>query len=209
MENLSFLDRISQFVQDWETASVFAPEEAQDPDIIIVAVDEATLSRFTYRSPVDRAFLSTLLQSLSAHQPAAIGMDFVLDQPTEPAKDDALKRVMAGMKVPLRVSYIASTDTETPDQIAFENGMVPLAQRALADLPTDQFDTARDVFPGAKIPDGPYVPGLARALAASVGVTTPAVEVPIIWRGRPPATDTDTDPKPFRQVSATVARADA
>jgi class 3 adenylate cyclase len=205
IESLSFLNRVNQLVQDWEIASVFAAQEPQDPQIIIVAIDEATLSRFTYRSPVDRAFLANLLQSLSAHRPAAIGMDFVLDQPTEPAKDDALKRVMAGIQVPLRVSYIASTDTETPDQIAFENAMVPPGQRALADLPTDQFDTARAVFPGATIAGGRYVPGFARALAAAAGVTTPAVQVPIIWRGRPPATETDPDPKPFRQISATVA----
>jgi class 3 adenylate cyclase/CHASE2 domain-containing sensor protein len=205
IENLSLLNRSDQFVRDWEIASVFAPREAQDPQIIIVAVDEPTLSRFAYRSPVDRAFLSNLLQSLSAHQPAAIGMDFVLDQPTEPAKDDALKRTMATIKVPLVVSYIASPETESPEQIAFENAMVPSGQRGLANLPTDQFDTAREVFPGAKLADGRFAPGLARALAAAVGVTTPAVQVPIIWRGRPPATDTDPDPKPFRQVSATVA----
>jgi class 3 adenylate cyclase/CHASE2 domain-containing sensor protein len=205
IENLSFLYRVNQFVQDWEIASVFAPKEEQDPDIIVVAVDEATLSRFAYRSPADRAFLSNLLQSLAAHKPAAIGMDFVLDQPTEPAKDDALKRTIATIKVPLVVSYIASTDTETPEQLAFENRMVQLAVRGLANLPTDQFDTARYVFAGATLPDGHYVPGLARALAARTGVATPAVQVPIIWRGRPPATETDPDPKPFRQVSATVA----
>lgn len=205
IENLSFLYRVNQFVQDWEIASVFAPKEEQDPDIIIVAVDEATLSRFAYRSPADRAFLSNLLQSLAAHRPTAIGMDFVLDQPTEPAKDAALKRTIATIKVPLVVSYIASAETETPEQLAFENQMVPLAERGLANLPTDQFDTAREVFPGAKLPDGNYVPGLARALAARAGVATPAEQVPIIWRGRPAPTETDPDPKPFRQVSATVA----
>src|SRR6202000_570669 len=71
VNNFSVLSRLDQFVQDWEVASVFAPREAQDPDIVIVAIDEATLSNFAYRSPVDRQFLSTLLTQLAAHQPKA------------------------------------------------------------------------------------------------------------------------------------------
>ncbi len=46
VNNFSVLNRLDQFVQDWEVASVFAPREAQDPDIVIVAIDEATLSNF-------------------------------------------------------------------------------------------------------------------------------------------------------------------
>jgi adenylate cyclase len=204
VNGLSLLNRINQFVQDWEVASVFAPEEAQDSRIVIVAVDEPTLRQFAYRSPVDRQFVSDLLKKLSLHKPAAIGMDLLLDQPTEPAKDDALRQTIRQLDVPLVVSYIASPGTVSPDQKAFEDAMVPRAMRGLADLPTDQFDTAREVFPGARI-DGAYVPGLARALAAAVGVPTPAVPAPIVWRGRPPATNTDPNPRPFRQISALVA----
>ena len=94
VDNFSVLSRVDQFVQDWETASVFAPHEAQDSDIIIVAVDEATLTRFAYRSPVDRQFLSTLIQQLAAHHPAVIESDFLLDQPTEQAKDVALAHTL-------------------------------------------------------------------------------------------------------------------
>jgi adenylate cyclase len=206
VDHLSLLTRINQFVQDWEVASVFAPKQAQDPAIIIVAIDEPTLQQFTYRSPVDRKFVSDLLQQLQSHSPAAIGLDLLLDQPTEAAKDAALRSTLAGMKVPLIVSYIQSAQTLTADQQSFEDAMVPMRQRGLADLPTDQFDTARSVFPGARLADGKYLLGFARALAAAVGVQTPAVEVPIIWRGQPPPTSTDHDPKPFRQISALVAR---
>ncbi len=66
--------------------------------------------------------------------------------------------------------------------------MVPLHLRALANLPTDQFDTARDVFPGHTV-KGQYVMGLARSLAAKAGIRTSAEEVPIIWHGRPEPTD--------------------
>ncbi|MBW8708262.1 MAG: adenylate/guanylate cyclase domain-containing protein [Alphaproteobacteria bacterium] len=204
VDNFSVLSRLDQLVQDWEVASVFAPREAQDSKIIIVAVDEATLSRFPYRSPIDREFLGTLIQQLAAHHPAAIASDFLLDQPTEQAKDLALAKTVRSTQVPLVISYISSHDIVTPEQKAFEDAMVPLKLRALANLPTDQFDTARFVFDGGKV-DGHYIPGVARALAARVGIQTPAEMVPIIWHGRPEPTDTDSDPKPFKQVSATVA----
>jgi adenylate cyclase len=204
VDNFSVLTRLDQFVQDWEVASVFARHEAQDSRIVIVAVDEATLANFHYRSPVDREFLSILIQQLAAHHPAAIASDFLLDQPTEPAKDLAIAKTLRDTKVPLVISYISSHEIVTPEQKAFEDAMVPLGLRALANLPTDQFDTARYVFAGGKV-DGHYIPGVARALAARVGVQTPAEQVPIIWHGRPNATDTDADPKPFKQISATVA----
>jgi adenylate cyclase len=203
VDNFSVLTRLDQFVQDWEIASVFAPREEQDPKIVIVAVDEPTLAQFPYRSPVDRAFLSTLIRQIAAHHPAAIESDFLLDQPTEEAKDKALAATLRETKVPLVISYIASHDIVTPEQKAFEDAMVPPRLRALANLPTDQFDTARDVFPGAKV-GGHYIPGVARAVAAKVGVQTPEKSVPIVWRGRPAPTELDPRPKPFVQYSAAM-----
>lgn len=204
-DRLSVVHRVNQFVQDWKIASVFAPYEEQDPDIVIVAIDEDTLRGFAYRSPVDRMFVSDLLLRMAAHRPKAIGLDLLLDQPTEQDKDEALRETLRRIQVPVLVSYIVSDTVVTPEQKAFEDLMIPPHQRALADLPTDQFDTARYLFPGQPMPDGRYVPGFARALAAAAGVQTPAVQAPIIWRGRPPPTPTDLNPKPFRQVSATVA----
>lgn len=204
-EKVAFISRVNQLVQDLEIASFFAPREEQDPEIVIIAIDEPTLRGFTYRSPVDRQFVSDLLQRLAAHQPKAIGLDLLLDQPTEPEKDTALRETLRAIKVPVIVSYIVHEPTVTAEQKAYEDAMVPLHQRALADLPRDQFDTARTVFPGERMEDGTYIMGFARALAATAGAKSPAVEVPIIWRGRPPPTPTDVNPKPFKQISATVA----
>jgi adenylate cyclase len=204
INSLSFLNRVDQYMQDWEVASVFAPQAPQDPEIVIIAIDEATLSQFAYRSPVDRLFVSDLLARVAAHRPRAIGLDLLLDQPTEPAKDKALAATLRTIKAPLAVSYIADPAVVTPDQKAFEDAMVPPAQRAMANLPTDQFDTARGVFAGASVA-GHYIPGFARKIAANAGVPSPDHAVPIVWRGRPAATQTDPDPKPFRQVSAQVA----
>ena len=202
--NLSFLIRVNQFMQDWEVASVFAPHEPQDPDIVIVAIDEATLQGLKYRSPVDRRFVSDLLDRLAAHQPKVIGLDLLLDQPTEPDKDKVLVQTMRQMKVPLVVSYVADPHTVLPEQKAFEDAAVPLSQRGMADLPRDQFDTARGVFAGAAI-DGHYIPGFARAIAGKAGVAALGTTVPIIWRGQPEPTQTDANPRPFLQISAATA----
>ena len=70
------------------------------------------------------------------------------DQPTEPEKDAVLRQTLAGLNVPLIASYVALNGTESPDQLAFENGMLPARSRGLADLPRDEFDTARWIFPG-------------------------------------------------------------
>jgi class 3 adenylate cyclase/CHASE2 domain-containing sensor protein len=202
--NVSVLSRVDQFVQDWEVAGIFARPEAQDPDIVIVAVDEDTLSQFPYRSPVDRAFLSNLIQKIASHHPAAIESDFLFDQPTEQDKDLALAKTLRTTQVPLVISYVADKNVVTPEQLAFEDAIVPLNLRAMANEPTDQFDTARYVYPGEMV-KGHYIPGVARAVAAKVGVKTPAEEVPIIWKGRPKPTDTDPHPKFFKQYPANTA----
>ena len=205
IDNISLLTHLDQLIQDWEIASAFAPFESQDPDIVIVAIDENTLRGFAYRSPVDRKFVADLLQKLAAYGPRAIGLDLLIDQQTELDKDEALHEALRSISIPLIVSYIDSDSTVSPEQKTFEDAMVPVQQRGLATVATDQFDTVRWVFPGAKRPDGHYIPSFSRALAAAVGVRSPAVQLPIIWRGRPRPSDTNPDPKPFAEFSALTA----
>ncbi|MFO1246626.1 MAG: adenylate/guanylate cyclase domain-containing protein [Alphaproteobacteria bacterium] len=204
VDNFSVLSRVNQFVQDWEIAGTFSRQEAKDPDIVVVAVDEATLTQFPYRSPLDRAFLSKLIQSIAAKGPAAIGVDYLLDQPTEQDKDVALAKTLRETKVPLLVSYVADKNAVTPEQKAFQDTMVPLNLRAMADQPTDQFGTAREVYPGAVV-DGHYIPGLARAMAEKLGVKTPAQQVPIIWHGIAEMNPDTHKPEFFKQYSAATA----
>ena len=153
---------------------------------------------------MDRAFLSNLIQKIAAHHPAAIESDFLLDQPTEPAKDQALAKTLRDTKVPLVISYVADPSAVTPEQKAFEDAMVPPDLRAMANEPTDQFDTARYVYPG-EVVNGHYIPGVARAVAAKLGIKTPAVQVPIIWHGVSEIDPDTHEPKFFKQYSAATA----
>ena len=54
VDHISFLTSADRFVQDYEIATR-SPFEPQDPNILIVGVDEAAMQHFPYRSPLDRA----------------------------------------------------------------------------------------------------------------------------------------------------------
>lgn len=188
VNNLTFLTNANQFIADGEIAA-FTPKEPQDPDIVIVAVTEDTLAQFPYRAPIDRQFLADLLTALADKSPRAIGIDILFDQPTEPAKDKALRHVLAQLKVPVLIAYTESDTVVSPEQKAFLANFVPKEKRALVTLAEDQFDVVRWVFPGQTTQDGHYVMGLSRGLAEAAGAKTSSLQVPIVWHGRPDGAD--------------------
>jgi adenylate cyclase len=200
VHRLAFLLYAEQFVADLRI--VLLPVEPQHPEIVIVTLTEDTLAKFPYREPVDRGFLADLLHLLESRAPRAIAMDILFDQPTEPEKDERLRQAIAGATVPLSISYVDDPAIVNDDQKAFLDSFVPPSDRAFANFSEDPFDTARWIFPGRTTADGTYVPGFARAVAAKLGIATPARDVEIAWRGNPP----DREATPFRQFPAqTVA----
>ena len=203
VDHVAFLTFTNRFLGDWEIAALLAAEP-QSTDIVIVTITEDTLRQFPYRSPIDRQFLSDLLDTLAARGPRAIGLDVLLDQATEPAKDDRLRRTLRNLPVPLAVSYIdsAALVLVNDEQQAFLDDFVPPAERALANLATDQFDTVRWTYPGHALAQGGYLNGFARALAAAVGIDGPAKRVDIAWHGRPAP-----DVPAFRQYPAQLVAA--
>ena len=205
VNNLTFLANANQFIADGETAA-FTPAEPQDPDIVIVAITEGTLAQFPYRAPIDRQFLSDLLMTLAEKGPRAIGIDILFDQPTEPAKDEALKHALASLKMPVLIAYTEADNVVSPEQKTYLDNFVPAEKRALVTLAEDQFDVARWVYPGETTRDGRYVMGLSRALAEAAGVRTRPEQVPILWHGRP--NDTDSAFREFPAHAVKVLPAD-
>ena len=201
VDNSAFLKYLDRFVGDWETAALL-PAEPQDPDIVVVAITDETLQRFPYSAPVDRDFLSDLLQTIDARGPRAIGLDVLLNQPTEPAKDDHLRRTLDAMKTPLIVSYADESSIVNARQRAFLDGFVPARLRGLSALAADQFGTVRWIYPGHVGADGSYVTGFDRGLAAALGVETPATTAEIVWHGHP-----SPGVAPFREYPANVIAA--
>ncbi len=196
-----FLASVERFIGDVEVAG-FRPIEPQSQDIVVVGLTEETLKLFPYRSPVDRAFLADLLTTLASRQPRAIGLDVLLDQPTEPAKDDALRRAIAELPVPLVVSFVDESEIVDEKQRKFLDDFVPAQDRVQAIEAVDAFDgTARWIYPGHEMPDGTYMPGFARGILAKIGIQTPQQQVEIAWRGRP-----DDQTEPFREFPAHLVK---
>src|SRR5690242_17465427 len=73
VHNITFLLYVEHVVADVRTAWQM-PAERQDPNIVIVALDEDTLQQFPYRSPVDRGFLADLIAAIAKIGPRAIAV---------------------------------------------------------------------------------------------------------------------------------------
>jgi class 3 adenylate cyclase/CHASE2 domain-containing sensor protein len=189
VDHVAFLTLAERTIEDIRTATILPPEE-QDARVVIVAITEDTLKLFPYRSPVDREFLATLLKTLEQRQPAAIGVDILFDQETEPDKDALLHETLGQLTVPLAVSYSDSPMFVDEAQLEYLDKFVPPHLRVRCELGTDPTDgVVRSIVPGVRNKDGSITPGFARGLAQRVGIETPAIPVETVWHGRP---DLDT-----------------
>jgi adenylate cyclase len=70
----------------------------QHPRITLVYVTEKTLASHAYLSPTDRQLLADLIRAVDDAGAAVIGFDFIIDRPTEPAKDEALMAALSEAK---------------------------------------------------------------------------------------------------------------
>ncbi|MBK8175110.1 MAG: adenylate/guanylate cyclase domain-containing protein [Rhodospirillales bacterium] len=177
--------------------ALMSPPQPQHPDIVIVAVTEDTLAALPYRSPLDRDFLAGLIERLEDAGARAIGLDILLDQPTEPEKDAHLSRVIETAPIPIIAGYATPTDLLTPRQAAFLDRYVPASQRGLVNLMTDgKLGTVRWIITN-RSENGITTPGFAAALARAVGVEPPAEAVALAYRAPP-----DKTSPPFRTYPA-------
>lgn len=182
---LTFLSSLENIAADIRVSALQPPMQ-QSKDVVIAAITEETLAQFQYRSPVDRAFLANLLKTLEKKGAKAIGVDVLLDQPTEEAKDALLKKTIREIKTPLFFSYSNTPTVVNEDQLAYMNDFVPEDKRGGANLVTDPFDgTVRWTFAGETNPGMPL--GFPRKAAQLVGVETPKRNQEIAWRAQPDA----------------------
>ena len=204
---LSPLANLEKRVADIRIAAMQPPRPASD-QVMVVAIDEATISSFPYRSPVDRGFIADLINKLDAKGAKAIAVDVLIDQATEQTKDDALKAAIANAKTPLAFSFTSTPNVVDEAQLAYMQDFVPVKNRAEANLLTDPFDgSVRKINPGGEIIKGKRVDtplhpaGFVRKLAGMVGVQAPLEPVEIAWRARP-----DAENQPFPVVSANYVK---
>lgn len=88
---LTFLLHMPHGPQHWSADLVTAlgsqRPASQNKRIALVYVTEKSLAPYHYVSPTNRGLLSDLLKAIDAANPEAIGLDFVIDRPTEPDLD--------------------------------------------------------------------------------------------------------------------------
>ena len=121
---LSFVAVLEDWLADTRVAWL-APVEPQHKDIVVLGIDEATLARLPYRSPVDRGALAEWLTLLEAANVRAVGLDILFDQPTEPEKDELFARVATGASMPIVVAWADQQDGLTDQQRAFQRDYAP------------------------------------------------------------------------------------
>src|SRR5258708_40076145 len=104
---LAAVDRLFESL----TFRFFAPARPPSDRVVIIGITEDTLGRLPYRSPLDRGLLARLVETLAKQEVRAIGLDIIIDQPTEPEKDLALKRAIDCASVPV---VFAAISPDTP-----------------------------------------------------------------------------------------------
>ena len=168
------------WLQDFRFGTL-APPQPQNTDVVVIAITEDTLATLPYRSPIDRGFLVNLLGVLEAAKPRAIGIDILFDQATEPAKDDALRQMLATLSVPVVVAMAGKDTGLTRPQLAYLKRFTRGLNTGLVNLVKDRSDgTVRWIFPGGSV-GGTQTPGFVGALAKSLGLPEPDRYLPLVY----------------------------
>lgn len=168
-----------QSLVDWRYA-LFGGRTPPRADITLILVDEPTLDRLPYRSPIDRGFIAGLLDRLAAAGVRAVVLDILFDRPTEPGKDALLAERMRNFPAPLIAAYgdpgSAMTDRQFAQLRTFLSGM----PRGYANLRIDPRDgTVR--YMNLRPRDGTGPQSLVAETARLIGLDLPAGDPEIAY----------------------------
>lgn len=109
-----------RFTYDWRTTLLAERAPQQRDDIAIVLIDEDSLTGYPYLSPVDRGLSAELIRAIDAAGPKAIGLDFLVDRPTETARDAAFAAAIRDAKAPVIVGAFDERGFPRPKEVAYQ-----------------------------------------------------------------------------------------
>jgi len=159
--------RLETLTGDYFVANLSQRDVPQD--IVIVTINEGTLATLAYRSPIDRKFLADIIKKIDNANPRAIGIDLLIDQPSEPQKDSVFIQILETTKAPITIGYATGSDGLNKKQLAYQDSVLQNLQKGLVTLSRDDFDgTVRQLFIGRTVQSNWYS-GLAAALAEQAG----------------------------------------
>ncbi len=192
------LRAVENMVEDVRIAFL-SPPEPQNKNIAIISIDEETLAQLPYRSPIDRGFLKKLIEELIAKGVYAIGLDVLIDKATEPAKDTALKRLLAESKTPVILVTSTDPDTFTEAQRQYHQKFIQGLKTGFANLQTERLDGTVRQFESSAMLNGQALDSLPAALARLLKPGLQPQGERIAWRAPPNA---DTPPFPVYPAHA-------
>ncbi|KQS53841.1 hypothetical protein ASG17_12810 [Brevundimonas sp. Leaf363] len=108
---------VEPWISDWRTALFSERATIDDERVVVVEIDEASLSGLPYLSPIDRAYMAELVSRISSFRPAVIGIDVLFDRPTEPAKDARFLTTVRELASPVVLGFQhgAPSQDRSPD----------------------------------------------------------------------------------------------
>ena len=98
---------------------LLSPARPQSERIAVVLIDEKTMRDLPYRSPVDRALIADVIETLQNKSVAAIGINILFNQSTEADKDALLYRRLRDSKVPIVIAGMTENSGFTAEQIQY------------------------------------------------------------------------------------------
>lgn len=201
---LTPINNLEKKLADIRVAALEVPKPPSDK-IIVVALDEETVSQFAYRSPIDRAFIADLIERIDGAGAKALGVDVLVDQVSEPEKDDRLYKVIRDSRTPLHFSFTSDPTFVTEPQLEFMREFIPADKRMEARLLSDPFDglvrrinTGGIEANGKIVYDDDHPPSFAAVMARYLGAPMPRRSREIAWR--PLSAEAD-EPIPFISAS--------
>jgi CHASE2 domain-containing sensor protein len=162
--------------------TAFSPSVPLSADVVLVTIDEETLATLPYRTPVDRGLLADLISALDARGARAIGLDLLLDQPTERERDLRLRQVLDATRAPVVLASTGLAQGLTEVQAAFLRRYTRGLRQGPALVDRDPVDGTVRRIP-LVAPHG--APTFVAELARVAGVTLPASDA--IALNYPPA----------------------
>ena len=157
----------------------FAPARPPSDRIVIIGITEDTLGRLPYRSPLDRGVLARLIDTLAKQEVRAIGLDVIIDQPTEPEKDLALARAIDGAPVPVVLAAISPDTSILAERRRYLDTFLRNRRYGYSNLAREALDsTIRIHIPRNRAGELSF----AAALAEAAGVPPPDRPFRIDWR---------------------------
>ncbi len=189
-----------KFTYDWRTYLLTERAKSPRDDIVLIIIDERSLTGYSYVSPVDRGLVAELINLVDAASPKAIGVDLIFDRPTEPAKDEALLRAIRRAKARVILAALDDRAAEDGEALDYQEAFFAKANRpaghiffgAEANRLTLGDQAVRYMLPPSSIP--PRRRAFARLLADVDGEKSEPKSELIFWRLPPAAAGAELFP---------------